>query len=111
MRCGALDAALDPSERFALVIADPPWVRHEDVVQYADDPVSAIDGGPDGLEVARLCLDVMGRHLLPHGAGILQLGDIDQVVELYGELPAHGLRCTGVDAYAGQGVIVELRRI
>lgn len=111
VRCSSLREALGPAERFALVIADPPWVRQRDVSQYLDDPVSAIDGGPDGLDVARACLDLMGRHLLPHGAGILQLGDMDQVVDLYGELTTYGLRCTGVDAYAGQGVLVELHRL
>lgn len=111
VRCGSLEEALDPREQFALVIADPPWVRQKEVGLYLDDPATAIDGGPEGLDVARSCLALMRKHLLPHGAGILQLGDIDQVVALYGELPAYGLRSVSVDAYGGQGVLMELRRV
>ena len=52
VREGAMDEVLRPRERFALVIADPPWVRRAEVGRYPEDPPLAIDGGDDGLDVA-----------------------------------------------------------
>lgn len=87
VRHGQLEEALRPEERFALVIADPPWVRREDTGRFPEDPLLAIDGGHDGLEVARACLGVVDRHLLPGGSAVLQLGSPEQV-QLIGEEPA-----------------------
>ena len=50
-----MDVVLDPHERFAVVIADPPWVPRADTGRYPEDPVLAIDGGDDGLDLARAC--------------------------------------------------------
>src|SRR5699024_7671689 len=52
VRQGPVDAALGADEGFALVVADPPWVPRQHISRFPDDPVLAIDGGPDGLEVA-----------------------------------------------------------
>ena len=79
VRHGSLEEALQPDERFALVIADPPWVRSEDTGDHPDDPTSAIDGGDDGLATARECVAVIGRHLDSPGDAVLQLGDGAQV--------------------------------
>ena len=46
---------------------------------------SAIDGGDDGLDVARACLAVVATHLAPGGAAILQLGTTGQVEALLAE--------------------------
>ena len=75
VRHGWLEESLKPGERFALVIADPPWVRSDETAQHPDDPLSAIDGGADGFDSIRSCLEVTGRHLLPAGAAVLQVGD------------------------------------
>lgn len=74
VREARLESALRPDERFAIIIADPPWVPREQTSNFPDDPVSAIDGGPDGLGVARACLTVVVGHLAPAGSAILQLG-------------------------------------
>lgn len=79
VREGRLDAALAPDERFAVVIADPPWVPSGDTGRYPADPLVAIDGGGDGLAVARECLRVAAEHLLPGGDLVLQVGTRDQV--------------------------------
>jgi len=73
---------LAPDERFAFILADPPWVRSSDVARYPQDPVAAIDGGHDGLDLARTCADLIGHHLAHRGAAILQLGDADQVTSM-----------------------------
>jgi methylase of polypeptide subunit release factors len=74
IREGLMDEVLDPDERFPLVIADPPWVPTDLTTAHPDDPLTAIDGGPDGLDVVRSCLEVIGRHLTDDGAAVLQVG-------------------------------------
>lgn len=79
VRHGRIDATLEPGERFALILADPPWVTSRETWRFPEDPPAAIDGGADGLEIARVCVDVIARHLCEGGASILQLGDEGQV--------------------------------
>jgi methylase of polypeptide subunit release factors len=101
-----LDEAVAPDERFALVLADPPWVPSAETDRYPDDPPGAIDGGPDGLDAARVCLDVARRHLLPGGSILLQLGSTEQASALGKELT--DLVVTEVRAGEG-GVVAQLR--
>ena len=63
VREGRLEEAVTADERFALVIADPPWVPRAETARFPEDPLVAIDGGDDGLDVARVCAQVAGRHL------------------------------------------------
>lgn len=78
-RCGELDEVLRDDERFAVVIADPPYIESSDVRQFPEDPEGAIDGGEDGLELVRAFLAVASRHLAPGGSIVLQLGAPDQI--------------------------------
>ncbi len=78
VREGSLDAVLGDDEEFAVIVADPPWVRTSDVGRFPDDPVTAIDGGDDGLDLARTCLDVIDRHLVVGGSALLQVGPLGQ---------------------------------
>lgn len=105
-RCSPLKDAIAPHEQFALVIADPPWVARSDLDRYPQDPVGAIDGGDDGLAVARECVQVIDRHLAPGGAALLQLGSPQQVSEL--EVP----QTLAVDEVRGfpRGALVRMRR-
>jgi methylase of polypeptide subunit release factors len=79
IRHGRLESQVGDDESFPLIIADPPWVPSDEVALFPEDPVDAIDGGPDGLGVARLCLEVVGRHLAPNGRCLLQVGSTDHV--------------------------------
>lgn len=78
-RCGGLAEVLRDGERFAVVIADPPYVESADVGRFPDDPEGAIDGGEDGLELVRTFLAVAAEHLAPGGSIVLQLGAPDQI--------------------------------
>ena len=112
IRCGPMERCLDPRERFALVIADPPWVPSGSCDAFPEDPLHAIDGGADGLDLARTVLQVIGTHLLPWGAALLQLGDTDQVRAVEHELrsaPELDLEVADHRPGAG-GCIVLLRR-
>lgn len=92
VREGWFDAALGDAERFVLVVADPPWVPTQRVTDHPEDPVLAIDGGLDGLEVARRCVKVAAHHLADDGRVLLQLGSRDQVDVLERTLVSAGLQ-------------------
>lgn len=107
VREGDMEGAVRTDERFALVIADPPWVEHDAIGQFPEDPTIAIDGGPDGLVVARLCLRVIARSLLEGGSAVLQLGDTDQVEQLRDPATRLGLALGEVRSYE-RGVLVRV---
>ncbi|HEX6150146.1 class I SAM-dependent methyltransferase [Nocardioides sp.] len=108
VRVADLLEAVTPDERFPLIIADPPWVLRAEIGRYPDDPLLAIDGGDDGLDVARRCLEVIGGHLPPGGTGVLQLGYAEQVSALAGALEANRLEVVEVRAEE-RGVLVLLQ--
>ncbi|KQP65301.1 hypothetical protein [Nocardioides sp. Leaf285] len=110
VREGDLREAVADHERFALVIADPPYLPSADTGRFPADPLLAIDGGADGLDLAWTCLEVAERHLLPGGSVLLQLADTAQcdVVEAaWGT--RHGL--VPVDRrVVGRGALLRLDR-
>lgn len=110
VRPGPMDEMLRDSERFALVIADPPWVRRTDVDRYPEDPLLAIDGGDDGMDVAWTCVEVARAHLLPGGALVLQIGTTEQVDALRERVRGVGLELTEV-RWCERGVLVRLDRV
>ena len=78
-RCGEIADVLRPDERFAVVIADPPYVESSDVQEFPEDPEHALDGGEDGLDVVRAFLVTAEQHLAPGGSIVLQLGAPSQI--------------------------------
>jgi release factor glutamine methyltransferase len=73
VRVARLESALGPQERFALIIADPPYLPSRDVDRWPEDPRVAIDGGTDGLDLIRQCLVVAAEHLALDGQLLLQV--------------------------------------
>jgi release factor glutamine methyltransferase len=95
VRTGWIQEVLEPGELFAMIIADPPWVPHDETTQFPEDPTLAIDGGGDGMEVVRTCARAIEEHLAPGGAAVLQLGTVEQarlVEGLVGALTAGEVR-------------------
>ncbi len=84
VRCAELGDSLEPDERFVLSLVDPPYVPSAEVELYPLDPPGAIDGGDDGLGLARTAVTVAGRHLLPGGVVLLQTRGLSQA-EAIGE--------------------------
>ncbi len=82
IRCAPVDGALSAAETFGLIIADPPYLPARDVDRFPEDPITAIDGGEDGLVLVRSCLDVIRHHLAPGGACLLQLAGPRQVARV-----------------------------
>lgn len=110
VREGPVLGTVGAAERFALVIADPPWVPRSRVGDHPRDPVLAIDGGGDGLGPARDCLLAAAACLDPEGSLLLQLGDADQVDRLATALAAAGLRPAEMRQGA-RGVVVRCVRV
>jgi methylase of polypeptide subunit release factors len=111
-RLGLMEEMLEPGERFPLVVADPPWVRSAETSRFPEDPVLAIDGGADGLDLARTCLELIDHHLAEGGSGLLQLGTTAQT-ELIAAHAAERLRGALVVAEVRsfeRGVLVRLTR-
>jgi methylase of polypeptide subunit release factors len=108
---GPVDGVLGPEARFAGVIADPPWVPSDETTRFPEDPLLAIDGGADGLDLARTCVEVAARHLVDHGWLLLQMGTTDQVEALRAWLTEPGsprLTVREVREHGDRGVLVHL---
>ncbi|MDQ3155496.1 MAG: methyltransferase [Actinomycetota bacterium] len=110
-RTGLMDQVLAPDERFALIIADPPWVPSADTARFPEDPPLAIDGGADGLTLVRTCVRLISDHLLGGGAAILQVGGAAQVAAVrtfIGTHPTIDLTIRSVREPAGGGALILL---
>ena len=110
VREGRIDAVLAPEERFELIIADPPWVASSMTNRFPDDPLIAIDGGSDGLDIVRSCLEACERHLVPGGSVVLQLGSPDQALRVQDHLRATESRLSAqeIRPFGVHGVLMRL---
>ena len=77
---GDLTAAIAPP--WDLVVANLPYVPTVDLgglpMEVRRDPASALDGGPDGLDLVRRLIKDLPRLLRPCGGAVLEIGE-DQV--------------------------------
>ena len=111
VREGRLETAVGADERFPLIVADPPWVESDLTGRFPEDPLSAIDGGADGLDVARACLVVIAEHLEPGGSAVLQLGTRAQADTLRLEPGvASGILAISEVRQHARGVLVRVDR-
>lgn len=109
VRNADLTQALLDDETFPVVVADPPWVPSGRTGDYPEDPLTAIDGGPDGLALARSSLEIARRHLVAGGVMLLQLGSLRQAEEVARTTGA-GLVLEEVRQPDPTGVVVSVRR-
>jgi release factor glutamine methyltransferase len=73
VRCQSIEELHDADHRFAVVLADPPYVPSAETPRFPEDPEHAIDGGHDGLDGLRGCLPAIAALLAPGGAAVLQV--------------------------------------
>lgn len=109
-RLARIEEALGADERFGLIIADPPWVPSTDTSKFPADPLTAIDGGDDGLDLARTCVDLIDQHLTETGSALLQLGNSTQVERIAEHAADLGSVSVGETRSFDTGVIVHLTR-
>ena len=110
VRHGDLQDVIRADEKFVGAIADPPWVPSAETGRFPADPLHAIDGGHDGLDVVRSCLQVMSRHLAVGGWALLQLGTEDQAAAVteWSLAKGLGLEVCETRVYPERGVLVRL---
>jgi release factor glutamine methyltransferase len=91
-------SALSPGTLFDLIVANPPYVPSAEIAGLAPevrdyDPLPALDGGPDGLNVIRRLAIEAGAFLRPSGHLVLEFGD--------------GQAARVADLFAGRGWVAE----
>lgn len=95
-------------ERYDLIISNPPYVSAEAVTEfppeYKAEPVLAHAGGDDGLDLVRRILKEAPKHLMPHGALVVEIGRGRDLLETeYPDLPFLWL-----DTEASEGEVFAL---
>jgi release factor glutamine methyltransferase len=108
VRCGDFATVVGPTERYPLVLADPPYLPSGDVTAWPDDPRLAIDGGEDGLDLPRRCLAAAARHVLPAGAVLLQVRGTAQLDALAPDVAGAGLRVVEVRSHDEHRAVARL---
>ncbi len=78
--------------RYDLIITNPPYVEAEvmDVLpaEYRHEPVMALAGGPDGLDIVRRILADAPKHLNPGGGLLCEIGTGSEILDAeYPHLP------------------------
>jgi release factor glutamine methyltransferase len=107
LRHGDLFAALTDAARFDLVVANPPYIRDDELPQLAaelqHEPRMALTSGPEGLDVLmRLCADV-DRYLNANGVVLFEVGAGQ--AERVSPLLAANSRLTGITTHRDLGSI------
>lgn len=109
VRCGDLRTQVHAAERYALVLADPPYLPSDEAEAEEQDPDLAVDGGPDGLDLTRRCLAVAGSAVDASGAVLLQTLGPEAVGRLGPDLEAAGLRLVDVRTHDERRAVALLR--
>jgi len=111
VRCVPLAEAVRPDERYEVVVADPPWVPSADCGRFPEDPLGAIDGGPEGTAVARECVRVADAVLPAGGVLLIQLRDVEQAARLAETPEAQRLTLSEIRTpEPGRGVLARFDR-
>ncbi|HSQ42401.1 MAG TPA: HemK family protein methyltransferase, partial [Fibrobacteraceae bacterium] len=73
-----------------LIVSNPPYIPQPSLLhlqaEVQQDPMQALDGGPDGLDVARRLIVQSERILAPEGVLLMELGE-KQPAQLRMEFP------------------------
>ncbi len=86
------------SQKFDLVLSNPPYIEHSHLatlmpeVQHFE-PGTALDGGADGLAAYRAIIADLPRILAPNGLAVLELG-AGQAISVAALAAAAGFSCT-----------------
>lgn len=111
-----LRADLFPDEGgFSLIVSNPPYIPTHELFRLPEEvrdyePLEALNGGPDGLEVIRRIVSRAGEHLLEGGWLLLEVGEgqAQRVLEL---MEGAGFEDLGLRRdYAGVERVVKGRK-
>ncbi len=98
------------SQRYELIVSNPPYVDREDLVtmpaEYQHEPAMALESGDDGLDITRRILRQAAEFLTPEGVLIVEVGNSGIALErAYPEVPFTWLEFE----QGGHGVLVFTR--
>jgi release factor glutamine methyltransferase len=109
------DLVPDGDRRYDVVLANLPYVRRDVIPQLpratSFEPVQALDGGPDGLDVIGRLVGRLPEVLTDDGTALLEIGadQGDAIVDLVAaRLP--GWRCTVEPDLAGLPRVARIAR-
>lgn len=76
---GSLYGPVEGRRPFDMIISNPPYIPAEEIAELQREirewePLSALDGGPEGLDFYRKIFSRAGKHLKKGGAVVLELG-------------------------------------
>lgn len=105
-RQGDWFAAVHADARYHLIVSNPPYIPRGDFAALAPDvtafePLSALDGGADGLDPYRILLPQVGQYLAPGGVALFEFG-IGQGEPLVAMAKAAGLAATLIPDLTGR---------
>jgi len=70
--------------RYDIIVSNPPYVSARELKslppEYAHEPTLALAAGRDGLTSIRIILREAGRHLLPRGILVVEVGNTERAV-------------------------------
>ena len=99
-----------PSERYDVIISNPPYVNAESMAglpeEYRREPELALASGEDGLDFVRILLKESAQHLTPDGLLVVEIGHNKD--ELERAFPS--LSFVWLDTSAGDRFVFLLRR-
>lgn len=94
VRCGDLLEPLRPDEKPMFIVSNPPYIPTADCERLehevrAYEPHSALDGGPDGLDIVRRLVNQASEVLLPGGFLLIEIGydQADSANQAFSALP------------------------
>ena len=96
-----------PRVKYDLILSNPPYVPTRELrrlpAEFRNEPLMALDGGDDGLEIIRKLLRQSRDRLRPHGIVVLEVGGLRAAMDrAFPELDLHWLHtedgedCVGV---------------
>jgi ribosomal protein L3 glutamine methyltransferase len=82
--------------RYDLILSNPPYVPTRELrrlpPEFKQEPVMALDGGRDGLEIIRKLFRQSRRYLQPHGVLVLEVGGLRPAMDrVFSSLDLHWL--------------------
>lgn len=113
IRTMPLEDAVQAGELFALILADPPYLPTAATTRWPEDPLRAIDGGPDGTALIRACLKIGADHLGDDGTMLLQVAGPaqgDQVDQLLRTTPEWHLRAGELRVTDAERAVLRIDR-
>jgi release factor glutamine methyltransferase len=115
---GDLFAALGAEKRlFDLIVSNPPYIRTRELSLLAPEisqwePVTALDGGPDGMEYYRRIIGLAHEYLAPGSSIVLEIGAdmVSVVTELFARAGSYGPASVYQD-YAGKDRVIAATKV